>query len=56
LLLDIFQPGRAGRLQAGTGITDTFITIEWRKQLVGEDSGGLTFSGDAISVGLKLDH
>jgi len=56
LLLDIFQPGRAGRLQAGTGITDTFITIEWRQQIVGEGSDGLTFSGDVISVGLKLDH
>jgi len=55
-LLDIFQPGRASRLEAGTGITDTFITVEWRQQIVGEDSGGLTFSGDVISVGLKLDH
>ena len=44
------------RLEAGTGITDTFVTVEWRQQIVGEDSGGLTFSGDVISVGLKLDH
>jgi hypothetical protein len=56
LLLDLFQPARASRLQASSGITDTYITVEYRQQLVGEDDGGLTFSGDLISVGLKLDH
>jgi hypothetical protein len=56
LLLDMFQPGRASRLEAISGITDTFVTLEYRTQTVGEGQGGLTFSGDVMTVGLKLDH
>jgi len=56
ILLDTFQPGRASRLQAQTGVTDTYLTVEFRSQLVGEDQGGLTFSGDSLTIGLKLDH
>ena len=56
LLLDLFQPQRASRLQATSGITDTYITVEYRQQLVGEDAEGLTFSADVFSVGLKLDY
>jgi len=55
LLLDIFQPSRASRLRASSGITDSYITIEWRNQVIGDDSG-LSFSGDAVLFGLKLDH
>jgi len=55
LLLDIFQPSRASRLRAASGITDSYITIEWRNQVIGNDSG-LSFSGDAVLFGLKLDH
>ena len=55
LLLDVFQPSRASLLKARTGITDSYITIEWRSQVVGGDSG-LSFSGDALTFGLKLDH
>jgi len=55
ILLDVFQPERASRLQVGSGITDTYITVQWRKQLIGDDAG-LSFSGDALTIGLKLDH
>ena len=55
LLLDIFQPSRADRLRAASGITDSYISIEWRNQVIGDDSG-LSFSGDAVLFGLKLDH
>jgi hypothetical protein len=54
ILLDTFARERASLLEAQTGINDTFITVEWRRQAV--DSGsGLIFSGEAITVGLKLD-
>jgi hypothetical protein len=56
LLLDIFQPARASRLEASTGITDSFITVEYRTQTIGEDQGGLLFSGDVLTFGLKLDY
>ena len=55
VLLDIFQPGRASRLEASSGITDSYISIEWRKQSIGTGSG-LSFSGEAVMIGLKLDH
>jgi len=55
ILLDIFQPERASRLEASSGITDSYISIEWRKQTIG-DGAGLSFSGEAVMVGLKLDH
>ena len=55
LLLDIFQPNRASRLEATSGITDSYISIGWRKQSVGTDTG-LSFSGEAVMFGLKLDH
>ena len=64
LLLDIFQPRRASLLEAQSGINDSWVTLEWRRQRVdgrsqpwsGASSNGLTFSGDAILVGLKLDY
>lgn len=55
VLLDTFSRGRASLLEAQTGINDTFLTVEWRRQAV--DSGsGLIFSGESITVGLKLDY
>lgn len=64
LLLDLIQPGRASFLEAQTGINDSWLTVEWRRQRVddrsapwaGPTDGGLDFSGDAILVGLKLDY
>jgi MYXO-CTERM domain-containing protein len=65
LLLDLLQPGRASFLEAQTGINDSWLTLEWRRQRVdsrkrpwsGRSAPGdrLDFSGDAFMVGLKLD-
>jgi len=64
VLLDLFAPGRASLLEAQTGINDTFLTIEWRKQDIANRVGdaepaagqsGYDFSGNVWSVGLKLD-
>ncbi|MDP6934499.1 MAG: hypothetical protein QGG40_16355, partial [Myxococcota bacterium] len=54
LLLDRFEPARASALEAGTGIDDTYAIVEWRRQDVGKD--GLSFSGDAVSFGLKFTY
>ncbi len=65
LLLDIFQPRRASLLEAQSGINDSWLTFEWRRQRVDgrtspwaadETTTGLNFSGDAIMIGLKLDY
>ncbi|MCB9688500.1 MAG: hypothetical protein H6735_25915 [Alphaproteobacteria bacterium] len=64
ILLDLFQPGRASFLEAQTGINDSWLTLEWRRQHIdarnapwsGEDlSNTMNFGGDSFSVGLKLD-
>jgi len=62
LLLDTFAPGRASLLEANTGINDTYLLFEWRRQrvepghfLFWDNSAGLSFSGDLFQVGLKLD-
>ncbi len=66
LLLDLIQPGRASLLEARTGINDTWLTVEWRRQSIDERSrpwqpanvtgSDLYFSGDIFQVGLKLDY
>jgi len=62
LLLDTFAPRRASQLEANTGINDTWLVVEWKRQRVDPgkflfltNSDGLSFSGDALTVGLKLD-
>jgi hypothetical protein len=62
LLLDTFAQGRASLLEATTGINDTYLLFEWRRQrvepgkfLFWDNSEGLSFSGDLFQVGLKLD-
>ena len=66
VLLDVFQPGRASFLETQTGINDSWITIEWRRQRVDARAtpwdgrienaqNALDFSGDVFTVGLKLD-
>ncbi|MBW2254220.1 MAG: hypothetical protein JRI25_06420, partial [Deltaproteobacteria bacterium] len=62
LLLDTFAQGRASLLEANTGINDTYLLFEWRRQrvepghfLFWDNSEGLSFSGDLFQVGLKLD-
>ncbi len=64
LLLDLFDPRRASLLEAQTGINDTYLTFEWRKQSVDNRSmpwapanrSGLDFSASMFTVGLKLDY
>jgi hypothetical protein len=64
LLLDIFAPARASLLEAQTGINDTYVTIEWRRQNIDSrtlpwspaSSDGFDFSGSMLTVGLKLDY
>ena len=55
LMLDPFAPGRASLLEAQTGINDSYVVFEWRKQVNGVDSG-LSLSGQTLLIGLKLDY
>lgn len=63
LLLDVFAKGRASVLEANTGINDTYITFEWRRTRIEpgkflwfDNSAPLSFSGDEIAVGIKLEY
>jgi len=56
ILLDTFNGRRASKLQAVTGITDSYITVEYRNQEIGESQDGLKFSGNTLTFGLKFDH
>jgi uncharacterized protein (TIGR03382 family) len=56
ILLDTFDQRRASKLQAVSGITDSYITVEYRVQEVGEDQTGIKFSAETLSFGLKFDH
>lgn len=65
LLLDTFQPSRASLLEAQSGINDSWLTFEWRRQTVddrgrpwlgAQNNSLLNFSGDAFMVGIKLDY
>lgn len=53
-LLDRLDRSRASRLQARSGIDDTWATVEYRVQEVGAD--GLVFSGSWIGFGLRVDY
>jgi hypothetical protein len=64
LLLDTFAKSRASLLEAQTGINDTYVTFEWRRQNIdarklpwGPDNpDGFDFSASMFTVGLKLDY
>ncbi len=56
ILLDAFDRGAASKLQARSGIDNTWLVIDYRDQTIGEDAGGLTFSGTVLGIGLKLDY
>jgi hypothetical protein len=56
LLLDTFAPARASLLEANSGINDTYVVVEWRRQDQEGGRSGLDFSGTAFTVGLKLDY
>ena len=55
VLLDIFDRDRASLLRARTGIDDTWLTVEYRDQTIG-DGEGFDFNGTVIGVGLKVDY
>lgn len=56
LLLDFFAPRRASMLEATTGINDTWLFVEYRRQFIGAGGPGLDFSGWSLSGGLKIDY
>jgi hypothetical protein len=56
ILLDTFAPNRASELEARSGINDTWLTIQYRKQIVGKaGDAGLDLDGWTLSGGLKID-
>lgn len=65
ILLDWFDRRRASRLEATSGINDTWLTFEWRRVIINEDrtflgvfdnSAGFELSRTELSIGLKLDY
>jgi hypothetical protein len=54
LLLDTFSPGRASLLESQTEINDSWLTFEYRRQVI-DGSQGLSFTGNLFTIGLKLD-
>lgn len=64
LLLDVFDKKRASLLEAQSGINDTYLTFEWRRQRVDDrnlpwapaKNTGFDFSATMFTVGLKLDY
>jgi hypothetical protein len=63
ILLDTFARRRASKLEAGTGINDTWLTVEWRfvsidpneRFLWATNPEGTTLTRSELTVGLKLD-
>jgi hypothetical protein len=64
LLLDVLAPRRASLLEAQTGVNDTYLVFDWRKQTIDDRSAwwksgtgqGLTFTGTVFTIGVKLDY
>ncbi|HJN73093.1 MAG TPA: hypothetical protein QGF58_04070 [Myxococcota bacterium] len=57
ILLDWMDPDNASRAQARWGIEDTYLTIEWRtRQDWPSSTSSLSFAGDTVTVGLKVDR
>jgi len=65
VLIDTLAPNRASLLEAQSGINDTWLTLEWRRNRIdnrsrpwqeAQQGPGFDFSGDVFSVGLKLDY
>lgn len=64
ILLDVFSQRRASLLEATSGINDTYLTIEVRRQNVDQRrypasapvKYGLDFSASMLTLGLKLDY
>jgi hypothetical protein len=64
ILLDLIGPQRASLLEAQSGINDSWITVEYRDQVVDDrnapwakpEGEGLVFSGASLTVGIKIDY
>jgi hypothetical protein len=56
LLLDRMDPSAASKLRVRTGIDDTYLTLSYRSQEVGDPNEGLYYSGTVIGLGLKFDY
>lgn len=56
ILLDAFEPKRASKLQARTGIDDSYLAFEYRDQAVGDWQSGLNLGGTSWSLGLKVRY
>lgn len=56
ILLDLLAPQRASMLEANTGINDTWLTVEYRQQYVGQGGTGLDLSGWSVTGGIKIDY
>ena len=56
LLLDRMDPSAASKLRVRTGIDDTYLTVSYRSQEVGDPNEGLYYSGTVIGLGLKFDY
>ena len=55
ILLDWMDPRRASLAEARWGIEDSYLTIEYqRREMLGDT--GLSFAGDQVTVGLKIDR
>jgi uncharacterized protein (TIGR03382 family) len=56
ILLDRIDPVSASKLRVRTGIDDTYLTVSYRDQTIGENASGLIYSGQVVGLGLKLDY
>lgn len=54
LRLDALDPDSAGSLEANAGIRDSWVTAEWRRNVVAD--GAFDLSGDAWVLGVVLDR
>ncbi|MFT5680395.1 MAG: hypothetical protein ACI8RZ_001301, partial [Myxococcota bacterium] len=61
ILLDLFEQSQASKLQALSGIQDSYLTFEYREVAVGEwqqtdSGGGLLFDSEVLMFGLRFDR
>lgn len=56
LLLDKLDPSAASKFQAMSGVDNTFLVVELRKQDVGGGDDGLIFTGQSLNFGLQFDY
>jgi hypothetical protein len=56
ILLDRVDKKSASALRVRTGIDDTYFTLSYRDQTIGDPKNGLYYSGQVVGLGLKLDY